>query len=259
MSYRPAAFTVDSGSPVPDPAPIPDLPSSRRPPSGIVRNATFGALAVMVAASNTASFVWPQLVDQRPLLLLALNAQNRYLTLVTNSLDAWEYYLVGTLRLMAPDPIFYLIGVWYGARAISWMERRTPGLGQSLRMLEGFFVRARYAIVFVAPNNPVCLLAGVSGMAWAPFIALSLAGTVARLALFRVFGDVFSEPISSVTGFVADNRLPLMALSGVALVWSLVSGRRKGQGDLEALRHLDDDLADPSAPPPKPADPDAGS
>jgi membrane protein DedA with SNARE-associated domain len=245
MSYRPTAFTVDSGPPVPDPASASDLPSSRRPPSGIVRNAAFAVLAVLIGASNVASFVWPQLVDRRPLLLLALNAQNRYLTLVTNSLEAWEYYLVGTLRLLAPDPIFYLIGVWYGARAIAWMERRTPGLGQSLRVLEGFFVRARYVIVFVAPNNPVCLLAGVSGMAWAPFIALSVAGTIARLALFRVFGDLFSEPIASVTGFVADNRLPLMALSGVALVWSLVSGRRKGRGELEALRHLGDDLTEP--------------
>ncbi|MBM3685116.1 MAG: VTT domain-containing protein [Actinobacteria bacterium] len=202
---------------------------------------------MLVVASNTASFLWPQLVDRRPLLLLAMNAQNRYLTLVTNSLDAWEYYLVGTLRLLAPDPFFYLIGAWYGARAITWMERRTPGVGQSLRALEQLFVRARYVVVFVAPNNPVCLLAGVSGMAWVPFLVVSLAGTIARLALFRIFGDVFSEPIGSVTSFVGDNRLPLMALSGVALAWSLLSGRRKGRGDLEALRHLDDDLGGPSS------------
>ena len=47
-----------------------------------------------------------------------MNARNRNLILVTNQLDAVSYYVVGTLRLLLSDPLFFLIGYWYGDTAL---------------------------------------------------------------------------------------------------------------------------------------------
>jgi membrane protein DedA with SNARE-associated domain len=199
-------------------------------------------LGAMVIASNAAFFVWSSIVDRHPLRLIPLSSQNRYLALTTNALDAWSYYLVGTLRLLAPDPLFYLLGLWYGNNAIDWMERRLPSLGTSLRMLEKGFTKASWLVVFVAPNNPVCLLAGAAAMRPVVFAVLNVTGTIARLALIRALGNFFDKPINAVLDFVKDYRWYVFALSGVMLAFSLWSDSRKGGSELDALRHLEDDL-----------------
>lgn len=216
---------------------------TRHPPDRRTLTLVVVPLVIMVVASNTAFFVWASIVDTHPLLLLALSSQNRYLALTTNNLDAWSYYLVGTARLLAPDPLFYLLGTWYGARALTWMERRAPSVGMSLRWLEKAFAKARHVVVFVAPNNPVSVLAGVSGMPVLTFLTLDIAGTIARLVLIRMLGNVFDAPISAFLGFVKDYRWYLIALSGVLTVVSVWSDSRKG-GEIDALRHLEDDLVD---------------
>jgi membrane protein DedA with SNARE-associated domain len=213
-----------------------------RPPSRRVLTLILVPLSAMVIASNTAFFVWSSIVDRHPLLLITLSSQNRYLALTTNALDAWSYYLVASARLLAPDPLFYLLGFWYGAKAIDWMERRLPSLGTSLRVLEKGFAKASYVIVFVAPNNPVCLLAGAAAMRPLIFAILNVSGTFARLMLIRALGNFFDKPINSVLGFVKDYRWYIFALSGVMLAFSLWSDSRKGGSELDALRHLEDDL-----------------
>jgi membrane protein DedA with SNARE-associated domain len=224
-------------------SPPPPVFSSRHPPSRRVLSAVVVPLIVMVVAANSAFFLWPSLVDTHPLLLLTLSAQNRYLALTTNNLDAWSYYLVGTLRLLAPDPLFYLLGLWYGVRAIEWMERRAPSVGASLRWVEKGFARARYVIVFVAPNNPVSLLAGAAAMPPAIFAVLNITGTITRLVLIRLLGNAFANPIDGFLGFVREYRWYVVGASVVFALLSNLSDRRRGGSQVEALRHLGDDLA----------------
>lgn len=229
--------------------------TSRNPPNRRTLSLVVAPLIVMVAASNAATFLWASLVDTHPLWLLTLSAQNRYLALTTNSLDPWSYYVVGALRLLAPDPLFYLLGLWYGVRAIDWMERRAPSVGMSLRWLEKAFVRARYVIVFAAPNNPVSLLAGAAAMPPVVFAVLNIAGTISRLVLIRLLGNVFERPIDAFLGFVSDYRWYLIAGSVVLAVASSWADRRSGGGEVGALRHLGDDLADDEPSDDKPDDP----
>lgn len=207
-------------------------------------------LIALVVASNTAFFLWASLVDTHPLWLLTLSSHNRYLALTTNALDAWSYYLVATLRLLAPDPLFYLLGSWYGVRAIGWMERRAPSVGTSMRWMETAFAKARHLIVFVAPNNVVCLIAGAAAMHPLVFAALNVSGTIARLTLIRALGNVFQGPIDAVLGFIADYRWYLIGASVLLTVLSSMADRRRGGGQIDALRHLEDELSgdDPSPP-----------
>lgn len=221
---------------------------TRHPPDRRTLTLVAAPLVVMVLASNAAFFVWASIVDTHPLLLLTLSAQNRYLALTTNNLDAWSYYVVGGLRLLAPDPFFYLLGAWYGARAMAWMERRAPSVGLSMRWIEKAFAKARYLVVFVAPNNPVSVMAGVSGMPVVTFAGLNVAGTATRLVVIRLLGNVFNSPISAVLDFVGEYRWYLIAASGLLTVVSMWSDSRKG-GEIDALRHLETDLTETETDP----------
>ncbi len=218
-----------------------DALSSRHPPSRRALSIVVAPLVAMVVASNIAYFVWPSLVDTHPLVLLCLSAQNRYLALTSNQLDALPYYAVGFVRLVLPDPFFYVLGLWYGARAIDWMERRMPSVGTSLRYLEKGFAKARHVVVFVAPNNPVCVLAGAAAMPARVFVLLNVTGTVARLVLIRILGNIFQGPIDAVLGFVRDYRWYLIGASVLLMAISTLADRKGGE--LGALRHLQDDLA----------------
>ena len=64
----------------------------------------------MVVMTQLADAFWPSLVDRAPELLIALSARNRYLVLVAGRIDEWAYFLIGTIRLMAPDPFLFALG-----------------------------------------------------------------------------------------------------------------------------------------------------
>jgi membrane protein DedA with SNARE-associated domain len=205
-------------------------------------------LVIMVVAAWVGDAFTAQWVDRHPLWLIALNARNRNLVLVTNNLDAWSYYGVASLRLLASDPLFYVLGFFYGDRAVAWMERRSSTFGGLMRSWEDLFRRASYPLVFIAPNNFICLFAGSAGMRPGVFAALNISGTFARLYLIRRLGEAFSSPIDAVLGFIQDYRLPLTALGIGIVVFTILNDRRAGRGDLKALAKLEGDLEGGPAP-----------
>jgi membrane protein DedA with SNARE-associated domain len=199
-------------------------------------------LLAMVAANYVGDALTTTWADQHPLALIALNSRNRILVLTTNQLDSLGYYGVASLRLLLSDPLFFLLGVWYGDSAIGWVERKWASQGEVLRMFERAFGKASYPLVFVAPNNAICLLAGATGMAVPVFFALNVAGTLARLYAIRVLGATFESPIDSVLDIFAEYRVPLLIASVVLVVVSFLADRRRGGGDLEVIRELEHEL-----------------
>lgn len=197
-------------------------------------------IAVMVVASYTADALWPSLVESNPLLLIALSAKNRYLVLVVNALPAWEYYVVGTLRLLLPDPFFFVLGWLYGEAALHWMERRTPTVGRIMRTLERWFGRWGAPLVMLFPNNYVCAIAGAARMSPLRFATLNVIGTIGRLVMIAVVGDVFAGPIDSILDFVARWRIQLLVVTVSLVVLSWVLELRNGRREIDALRELED-------------------
>lgn len=247
--------------PVPDPVDptgdasfaAPDGEAARThpgPPNALARNVVIGILIAFVVASNLGNAFLSVLVTDRPLVFIALNAQNRSLALASGDLSALSYYVVGFLRLIGPDPFFFLLGRWYGDGAIRWMERKAPTYGELLRQLERWFDKARLPIVAFAPNNYVCLFAGAAGMAWGPFLAANVFGTVTRLWLIRMFSSAFEGPLGSVKSFIADYRWPVLAVSVAVVALSLLADRRGGRDGIGDLAGLDDDIAAHDHPPP---------
>lgn len=205
-------------------------------------------IVILIVVSNVGDALAPRLVDTHPLQLLAMNARNRNLILVTNQLDAVSYYVVGTLRLLLSDPLFFLVGYWYGDTALEWMERRTKSFGRTLRQWERWFGKAAYPLVFVAPNNYICLFVGAAGMSVPGFFAVNLAGTVVRLYLIRRLGEQFEAPIDDVLGFIADYRTPLLVLSVLVFGGLMVNELRRGKDELESLTEaVEEDRADDPA------------
>ncbi|MCX7621799.1 MAG: hypothetical protein N2037_13255 [Acidimicrobiales bacterium] len=196
----------------------------------------------MVVMTQLGHALAPTLVTENPALLLLLNSQNRYLILTSGQLDPLPYYLIGGLRLLAPDPFFYLLGYWYGDAAIHWMEHRTPTFGELMRRLERAFDKAAYPLVLVIPNNPVCLLAGASRMPPVVFALLNVAGTAGRLLLLRLLGDAFQRPIDWLLGQISTYRVPLTIISVVIVGFVALTEWRKGSGELEQLLELEEDL-----------------
>ncbi len=217
--------------------------SSRTPPGPHTLKLLVAPVIFLVICSNLANIFWATLVDTHPLLLIALSSINRYLILVSDQLDPVSYYTVGTLRLLVSDPLFFLLGYWYGDRALEWMDARAPSYGPMLRRFQRLFGKAAWPLVLLAPNNFICLFAGAAGMRISFFFAVNLVGTVGRLYLIRVLGDTFSSPIDSVRDFVGEYRWWILGLSALAVAWSLRT-EFSGGGEIDQLRRIDDDFSE---------------
>ncbi len=204
----------------------------------------------LIIAAYVGDALTTTLADDHPLLLVLLNARSRILVLTTNQLDAVSYYLVAGGRLLASDPLFYLLGRWYGDAMIVWVEKRSKTFGEQIRLYERAFAKAAYPLVFIAPNPYICLFAGASGMRIGSFFTLNIVGTVARLYFIRRVGEAFDEPIQAVLRFFGEYRLPLFVISVGLVVFIVWNDRRQGKDEIGSML----DLAEHP-----PEDPDAGT
>jgi membrane protein DedA with SNARE-associated domain len=168
----------------------------------------FGTAAVGNAAA-------PALVEDRPLLLLALNATTRHLVLTSTSVAVVPWVLIGLGRRLVEDPFLYLLGRWHGDDALAWIERKAGG-GRWLQLVRRRFRLLGYPLVAIAPGGVVCLLAGASGMHPIPFVLLDLVGTLVVLAALRSFGAQATEPIDATVALIGELALPLTAVTAAA-------------------------------------------
>ncbi len=196
------------------------------------------------AATIRNSGVWFDPYNE--LVLMGLSPANRNVALaagpvLSGSVPFILFFLVGFIRLLAPDASFYALGYFYGERAISWLERRTGSLGKSLRWFEGVFPQFGSALVVIMPNNPVCLLAGASTMRLRWFVTLNLVGTAGRMLILYKFGDLFSTPISWLTEQLAKYRPFVFAVSIGGVIVLLITEFRKGTSGVEAITQVPED------------------
>jgi membrane protein DedA with SNARE-associated domain len=212
-----------------------------KPPRKLVVRVLIGLVLLSQAAAMVGDLALAEFVDRHPALLIALNPRNRNLALATNQLDAVTYYGIGFFRLVASDPVYYLLGFWYGERALAWVQRRSRTYGPLIDDGERFFRRASYPLIFAAPNNVICALSAATGVRLWTFVALNLSGTVTRLVVVRQLGLAFQSPIQSVIDFIARYRTPVLIVSAIAVAWT-VFGEFRGSGTgMRGLAHLAED------------------
>jgi len=211
-------------------------------------------IVALIAAAYAGDALTTTLATRHPLLLVLLNARNRILVLTTNQLSAGSYYVAGTLRLLASDPLFFLLGRWYGDAMVVWVEKRSKTFGEQIRLYERGFTRAAYPLVFIAPNAYICLFAGAAAMPVPSFFVVNVAGTLARLYLIRWLGEAFDAPIRSVLRFFNRYQLPLLVLSVALVVYVLWNDRRQGKDEIGSMLELAEHPPDETDPEPSDAD-----
>jgi membrane protein DedA with SNARE-associated domain len=182
------------------------------------------------------------LVDTHPLWLVAMNPRIRNLVLVVNQVDPVWFYVLGTVRLLLSDPLWYLLGYYWGDRAVAWIEGRSSNWGRYAREFERYYSKAAYPLVIAVPNNWICLFAGSAGMRPVVFFSLNLIGTVGRLYLIRVFGEAFEDPINWVLDFIKTWRWYLVGLSALIVGISTWRQARSGGTELQDLIALEEEL-----------------
>ena len=222
---------------------LPAVTETERPPRPPNRKRLALVVAPIVGliiAAYVGDALTTTLARDHPLLLVLLNARSRILVLTTNQLDTVSYYLAAGGRLLASDPLFYLLGRWYGDAMIVWVEKRSKTFGEQIRLYERAFAKAAYPLVFIMPNPYICVFAGASGMKVRSFFTLNIAGTVARLYLIRRLGEAFDEPIQSVLRFFANYRLPLFVISVALVVFIVWNDRRQGKDEISSMLDLAD-------------------
>jgi len=219
-----------------------------KPPSWVLPVALvpFGALVI---AGYIAGASWPLLLENHPARLIALSPINRFLLLTTNSLDSLTYYSVGLARHVAPDPFLYLLGFWYGDRALKWLGETYPIVqriagedGHGLKDPKHFRLVAPLA--FLMPNTWVSVVSGAARIGFGTFLALNVAGTAMRLVLLRWVGSLFEKQIDTIADFVAKYQWPATMVSVVVVIVGISLQVRRGTGGLVGLTHAVEELTE---------------
>lgn len=221
-----------------------DAPVSARPPRRLNRARLALILAPIVVATSAGlvgNALFPALLRDHKLLLVALDGRNRQLVPVAHHVALVAFIVVATVRRCWSDPSFYILGRVYGDDAVRWLERRAGEAGAVVRTLERLFSRVGPVLVFVFPGAMVCVLAGATGMSPTLFAILNVTGTIAMVAAMWALAGVFEGPVGSFTGFVSDNAVWLTALTVVLTAVYLVSQRRRSRISLSELAALEED------------------
>ena len=226
------------------------------PPNRKQLGLVIAPIVALIVAAYIGDALTTTLARDHPLLLVLLNARSRILVLTTNQLDAVSYYLAAGGRLLSSDPLFFLLGHWYGDAMIVWVEKRSKTFGEQIRLYERGFAKAAYPLVFIMPNPYICLFAGAAGMKVRSFFALNVTGTLARLYLIRRLGEAFNEPIQGVLRFFGQYRVPLLIFSVGLTAFIIWNDRRQGKDEIGSML----DLAEhpPEEPEPEDSEPPTG-
>ena len=139
-------------------------------------------LGVLSSASLLGVAFSLYLVNNWPLLLVALSPLGRHLLLVAPAVDPAAFVLVVVARRMLFYTASFFLGRALGPGGIVWIETRAAAFGRFVRWIEALFARWSYPVVFFASGPTVSALAGISGMRPALFAGLACSGSRQRCA-----------------------------------------------------------------------------
>jgi membrane protein DedA with SNARE-associated domain len=239
----------------PDPSPDPEAPgytwdeadvaTEPRPPRWVLF-ALVAPILGLIVANNVGAIMLTNALEEsargdlaQPYLILALNSTNKILLATGFQTEAIAFYAVAMVRLLLPDPLFYLLGRLYRGPALRWGRGMYPGADKLFDLFEHEdhkgVRRMLDALVLIMPNNPVCLLAGVAAMPVRRFVVLNVFGTLGRLILFRQLSFSFQDEIKDFMDFLAGYQKWALIITVVVIVISLVFQARRLVSSTEAL------------------------
>jgi membrane protein DedA with SNARE-associated domain len=144
------------------------------------------------------SNIGPALVDERPRLVLALSSRNRNLLGAVPYVDQLSYWAIGFPRILAAGLALYLVGRWYGAKALGWVEGNVGELPAIYRWTERAVDKAGWLALLVMPaSNVVCALLGHRRMRVQVFVPLICLGITIKLVVIWTLGKAVESQIEA--------------------------------------------------------------
>jgi membrane protein DedA with SNARE-associated domain len=199
-------------------------------------------IVTFYVAGVVVGFASPALIKTHPVVVIFFNPINRWLILAADRVNPTVFYGVSFFRLVLTDPLYFLLGRWFGDGALDWMEDKTGNSGM-IPVLRKWFGRAGPVVVFLAPNAYVCLLAGASSMNIGMFFGLNIAGTIVRLIFIKKTANLFKPVLDPVLRFVHHYQWPLVVISILAFVVQYAMNRKQGKGsEIESVGKMADEL-----------------
>ena len=178
----------------------------------------------------------------------ALTTRADRLLLVVPLLPGEVFLSIALVRELIGDPLFYLFGRRYGddghPSGSSSASGRTP---VGCRTVERLFRRASYVVVAVWPINVVCVLAGATKMRPLAFFSLNITGTLVRIGLIFVIGDLLEDPIREIVSFITRYQWYLTGITFTLAAVMLVRQGWRGQGAVQSVDELQHELAQAEA------------
>ena len=206
-------------------------------------------IIIALVVGTAANALTSPLLKSHPLLLIAGEARNRNLLLTANLIDPVPFVVVGVVRRMLTDPLFFLLGHFYGDRAVAWIQRRLGGAEVLARVTEDGFRRFSGLMVFLFPGALVCVLAGASRMRVRTFLLLNFTGTVAIVLVLRAFAHTVEGPIEAIQHFNDRNFKWLTVVGVVGVLGYVLLQRKQGSAEYESVadieRQLEGDESEP--------------
>jgi len=142
------------------------------------------------------------LVNNYPLLLIALSPIGRHLILVAPIVDPIAFIGVAVARRL----VFYLgsfyLGRALGVSGITLLGTRSARAARLVAWLQQLFRRAPHAAVLLLPGPVMSILAGMSGMRRSPFFILTSLGLFFRMVIIVRVAEQLREPIEALLAFV---------------------------------------------------------
>ena len=168
-----------------------------------MRRAVLSLTTVLFVIGTIGSNIGPALVDDNPALVLTLSSRNRNLFGSVPYIDPLAYWTIGFVRVLIAGVALYLVGRWYGTRALAWVEGNMGELPLIYRWMERAVDRFGWlALVAMPGSNVVCLLLGHRRMAPLRFGILISIGIVIKLAVLWAGGQIFEEQIRQFLGWI---------------------------------------------------------
>ena len=172
-------------------------------PSVRVRRSMLVLAGVLYATGTFGSniaFAW---LPIRAPAVLALSSRNRNLLGSVPFINPVAYSLIGFSRVVLVAVVLYLVGRWFGPRALGWVENQIGELPAIYRWSQAGMDRAGWLLVLAMPgSNLVCLLAGHRRMDVRRFVSMVVLGTVLKLVVLWIGGRIFDEQIRAFFDFI---------------------------------------------------------
>jgi membrane protein DedA with SNARE-associated domain len=200
-------------------------------------------VTILAVAGIVANAILPTLIAEIPALVPAMTTRADRLILVSPLLPLEVFLSIALVRELIGDPLFYLFGRRYGDVGIRWLEQHSGPDSRWLRTVERMFRRAAYVVVAVWPINMVCLLAGATKMRPLAFFTLNITGTLVRIGLIVVIGEVLEDPIRDIVSFITRYQWYLTGITFTLVALSLARQGLRGRGAVQTVDELQDELA----------------